>query len=47
MKSAMHPEAREEFLAAIDYYNEAEPGIHYAHVRNFCHFRNDEGNISW
>ena len=27
MKSAMHPEAREEFLAAIDYYNEAEPGL--------------------
>ena len=27
MKSAMHPEAREEFLAAIDYYNNAEPGL--------------------
>lgn len=27
MKSAMHPDAREEFLAAIDYYNEAEPGL--------------------
>ena len=27
MKSAMHPEAREEFLAAIDYYNDAEPGL--------------------
>ena len=25
MKSAMHPEAREEFLAAIDYYNNAVP----------------------
>ncbi len=23
----MHPEAREEFLAAIDYYNNAEPGL--------------------
>ena len=23
----MHPEAREEFLAAIDYYNEVEPGL--------------------
>ena len=28
----MHPEAREEFLAAIDYYNEAEPGVGMA----FC-----------
>ena len=27
MKSAMHPEAREEFLAAIDYYNNVEPGL--------------------
>ena len=27
MKSAMHPEAREEFLAAIDYYNDAEHGL--------------------
>ena len=27
MKSAMHPEAREEFLAAIDYYNAAEHGL--------------------
>ena len=27
MKSAMHPEAREEFLAAIDYYTEVEPGL--------------------
>ena len=27
MKSAMHPGAREEFLAAIDYYNDAEPGL--------------------
>ena len=27
MKSVMHPEAREEFLAAIDYYNEVEPGL--------------------
>ena len=27
MKSARHPEAREELLAAIDYYNEAEPGL--------------------
>lgn len=27
MKSEMHPEAREEFLAAIDYYNDAEPGL--------------------
>ena len=32
MKSSMHPEAREEFLAAIDYYNEAEPGVGMA----FC-----------
>lgn len=32
MKSSMHPEAREEFLAAIDYYNEAEPGLGMA----FC-----------
>jgi hypothetical protein len=32
MKSVMHPEAREEFLAAIDYYNEAEPGLGMA----FC-----------
>ena len=27
MKSAMHPEAREEFLASIDYYNNVEPGL--------------------
>ena len=27
MKSGMHPEAREELLAAIDYYNDAEPGL--------------------
>ena len=27
MKSSIHPEAREEFLAAIDYYNNAEPGL--------------------
>lgn len=27
MKSAMHPEAREELLAAIDYYSDAEPGL--------------------
>ena len=27
MKSAMHSEAREEFLAAIDYYNDAEHGL--------------------
>ena len=27
MKSVMHPEAREEFLAAIDFYNDAEPGL--------------------
>ena len=27
MKSAMYPGAREEFLAAIDYYNDAEPGL--------------------
>ena len=27
MKSAMHPGAREEFLAAIDYYNDAEHGL--------------------
>jgi hypothetical protein len=23
----MHPQARKEFLAAIDYYNEVEPGL--------------------
>ena len=27
MKSAFHPEAREEFLAAIDLYNQVEPGL--------------------
>ena len=27
MRSAFHPEAREELLAAIDYYNSAEPGL--------------------
>ena len=27
MKSGMHPEAREELLAAIDYYTDAEPGL--------------------
>ena len=27
MKSAMHPKAREDLLAAIDYYNDAEPGL--------------------
>ena len=27
MKSAFHPEAREEFLAAIDLYNQTEPGL--------------------
>lgn len=27
MKSGMHPEAREELLAAIDYYSDAEPGL--------------------
>ncbi len=27
MKSSMHPAAREEFLAAIDYYNDVEPGL--------------------
>ena len=27
MKSARHPVAREEFLAAIDYYNDAEHGL--------------------
>ena len=27
MKSAFHPEAKEEFLAAIDYYNENVPGL--------------------
>ncbi len=30
MKSAMHPEAREEFLAAIDYYNNVERRFPYA-----------------
>ena len=27
MNSAFHPEAREEFLAAIDFYNESVPGL--------------------
>ena len=27
MKSAFHPEAREEFLAAIDLYNQVKPGL--------------------
>ena len=27
MKSAFHPEAREEFLAAVDLYNQVEPGL--------------------
>ena len=27
MNSAFHPEAREEFLAAIDLYNKTEPGL--------------------
>jgi len=27
MKYAFHPEARAEFLAAIDYYEECEPGL--------------------
>ena len=27
MKSAFHPEAREEFLAAVDLYNQVEPGF--------------------
>ena len=27
MNSAFHPEAREEFLAAIDLYNQTEPGL--------------------
>ena len=27
MKSAFHPEAKAEFLSAIDYYNAAEPGL--------------------
>ena len=39
MKSSMHPEAREEFLAAIDYYNEAEPGLgmaFYSEVEAAC-----------
>lgn len=27
MKSAFHPEAREEFLAAVDYYNESVSGL--------------------
>lgn len=27
MKSVIHPEAREELLAAIDRYNAAEPGL--------------------
>ena len=27
MKSAFHPEAQRELLEAIDYYNDAEPGL--------------------
>ena len=27
MNSAFHPEAREEFLAAVDFYNESVPGL--------------------
>jgi hypothetical protein len=27
MKYAFHPEARAEFLAAIDFYEECEPGF--------------------
>lgn len=27
MNSAFHPEAKEEFLAAIDFYNENVPGL--------------------
>ena len=27
MKSAFHPEAKEEFLAAIDFYNDSAPGL--------------------
>ena len=27
MNSAFHPAAKEEFLAAIDFYNESVPGL--------------------
>jgi hypothetical protein len=29
VKYALHPEAKAEFLAAIDYYEDREPGLGY------------------